>query len=79
MKKLIDLAMLDRLDHLIRLHATGTPTELADRLRISYSSLYEIISFMKKTLKAPIRYNTYRQSFEYEYEPDFYLGFKKTK
>ena len=79
MKKLVDLEMLDRLDHLIRLCATGTPVELADRLGISYSSLYETISFMKKALKAPIRYNTYRQSFEYESDPDFYLGFEKTK
>ena len=79
MKKTINLVMLDRLDHLIRLCATGTPVELADRLGISYSSLYETISFMKKALKAPIRYNTYKQSFEYECEPDFYLGFEKAK
>ena len=79
MKKLVDLVMLDRLDRLVRLCATGTPQELADRLEISYSSLYETISFMQKILMAPIRYNSYKQSFEYEYEPDFYLGFEKDR
>jgi hypothetical protein len=79
MKKNVDLKMLDRLDRLIRLCATGTPNELASRLGISHTKLYETISFMQKTLLASIRYNSYRPSFEYEYEPDFYLGFEKDR
>ena len=75
----IDLKMVDRLDHLIRLHATGKPSELAGRLGISNSSLHENISYMKMVLKAPIRYNKYNLSFEYEYEPDYYLGFEKDR
>ena len=79
MKHLVDLAMMDRLDFLIRLQATGSPAELADRLGISYSSLYLTISFMKKFLKAPIRYNMYKQTFQYDSEPEFYLGFEKDR
>ena len=77
MKKLVDLSMLDRLDHLVRRCGTGTPHELARRLEISDSTLYEIISYMKITLKASIRYNPYIQSFMYDYMPHFYLGFEK--
>jgi len=78
-RRLIDLEKMDRMDHLIRMKATGTPVQLADRLGISYTTLHEIISYMKKVLKASIIYNAYRQSFEYESEPDFYLGFEKDR
>jgi hypothetical protein len=77
MDYLVDLEMIDRLDCLIRMKATGTPAKLARRLGISYSTLHENISKMKKHLRAPIKYNEYIESFEYEYEPDFYLGFEK--
>ena len=76
MKHLVDLAMMDRLDHLIRRHATGTPHDLARQLKISQTTLNEYISYMKKILKAPIRYNAYISSYIYEYIPDFYLGFE---
>jgi hypothetical protein len=79
MKKLSDLVLLHRLDGLIRMKATGKPNELADRLGLSYSTMYETISFMQKTLNAPIRYDTYRQSFVYDYVPNFYLGFEKDR
>ena len=79
MKKLVDLVMLDRLDRLIRMHATGTPLSLANRLGISLSTLHEYILFMRKILNAPIRYNIYIQSYIYDYLPDFYLGFEKDR
>jgi len=79
MKKLVDLAMLDRLDHLIRMQATGVPIDLANRLGISLSTLHEYILYMRKMLNAPIRYNIYVQSYIYDYLPDFYLGFEKDR
>ena len=79
MKKLVDLVMLDRLDHLIRRRATGTPVDLANRLGISLSTLHEYILFMRKILNAPIRYNVYVHSYIYDYLPDFYLGFEKDR
>ena len=79
MKQLVDLVLLDRLDFLIRLQATGTPKRLAARLEISRATLFEYISYMRKTLHAPIRYNEYSQSYTYDYVPDFYLGFEKDR
>ena len=78
MKKFVDLVMLDRLHQLIRLKATGPPDRLAARLEISPSTLHETISYMQKVLLAPIRYNKYMQSYEYEYLPDFHLSFEKS-
>ena len=79
MKILIDLIMLDRLDQLIRLHATGAPKNLAARLGISLTTLNEMIWYMRNILKASIRYNRYEQSYYYVFVPDFYLGFEKDR
>jgi len=79
MKHLVDLEKLDRLDHLIRRKATGCPDELAKRLGISNSTLYEILSFLRIEMKAPIIYNRYHCSYEYEYIPKFYLGFEEDR
>ena len=79
MKKLVNLAVMDRIDFLTRLRATGSPNSLACRLGISTSTLNEYIAYMRRTLKAPIRYNKYTQSYYYEFLPDFYLGFEKER
>ncbi len=79
MRRLIDLVKLARLDNLIRRQATGNPEELAERLELSRSSLFEIIAFLKEEMGAPIRYNRYRPSYVYEYTPKFNLGFEKDR
>ena len=71
--------MMDRMDQLIRLKATGTPERLASRLGISLTVLKDYILFMRKLLKAPIRYNKYDQSYYYEFLPDYHLGFEKDR
>ena len=38
---------LQRLNHLIRNENTGTPEELAERLKMKRSQLYEIIDMLK--------------------------------
>jgi hypothetical protein len=78
-KKFVDLITLDRLDNLIRMQATGTPIALAERLKMSRSSLFELISFLRDGMQAPIRYCKYRISYVYDYPPKFYLGFEKDK
>ena len=77
MKKLVDLAILDRLDRLIRRKATGSPEELAKRLGVSRSTLFELIAYLKDEMRAPIIYVSGRQSYVYEYTPKFYLGFER--
>jgi len=79
MKRLVDLITLDRLDNLIRMQATGTPVVLAGRLKISRSSLFELISFLRDGMQAPIRYSKYSMSYVYDYPPKFYLGFEKDR
>lgn len=41
MRRLVDLVKIDRLDNLIRRKATGNPEELAERLELSRSSLFD--------------------------------------
>ncbi|MCL2073707.1 MAG: hypothetical protein FWH18_07290 [Marinilabiliaceae bacterium] len=77
MKKLVDLEKLSRIDKLIRRKATGTPKQLAQKLEMSKSGLYEIIAFLKEVMYAPIIYSSNRLSYVYEYPPNFYLGFER--
>ncbi|MEM6737495.1 MAG: HTH domain-containing protein [Bacteroidota bacterium] len=57
----------ERIDQLIRLKATGKPSELAERLEISESTLYEFIGLMKE-LGAPIQWDKKRNSYIYDPE-----------
>ena len=79
MKRLVDLVKLDRLDNLIRRAATGSPENLAERLEMSRSSLFELIAFLRVEMGAPIIYNKSRPSYMYSYNPRFYLGFERDR
>jgi predicted DNA-binding transcriptional regulator YafY len=65
---------LQAIDRFIRIKGTGSPTQLAQRLNISESSLYEYLSFMKD-MGAPIAYSKARQSYYYESEGGFTLRY----
>jgi predicted DNA-binding transcriptional regulator YafY len=67
---------LDRVNQLITRKATGTPRELAEKLQIAESTLYETIALMKH-LGAPIRYCKTRQSYYYTEHGEFYVKFIK--
>ncbi|HFA49584.1 MAG TPA: helix-turn-helix domain-containing protein [Bacteroidetes bacterium] len=66
------LNLLIRLHYLIKRKATGTPDELAKRLSISRSALYNYIEVLRD-LGAQITYCRSRQTFHY-YE-EFELSF----
>ncbi|MEW7280978.1 hypothetical protein ABW636_20485 [Aquimarina sp. 2201CG1-2-11] len=68
------LELIQRIDQLIRMHATGTPVNLASRLGISRAQTYRIIDIMK-ALNAPIEYDFTIQSFVYAKGVDFKFGF----
>ncbi|KZS39570.1 hypothetical protein AWE51_07910 [Aquimarina aggregata] len=68
------IELIDRIDQLIRLQATGTPESLAHRLGVSKTKLYRIINIMKD-LNAPILYDVAIQSFVYEAAVGFQFGF----
>ena len=68
------IKLIERIDQLIRLQATGSPEELSSKLGISKTKLYRIINTMK-SLNAPIEYDITVQSFVYAELVDFTFGF----
>jgi hypothetical protein len=68
------LNLIERIDQLIRLKATGTADELAEKLRISRRNVYMIIDLMK-SMDAPILYDITRKTFYYEYDCELSIGF----
>jgi hypothetical protein len=60
------IQQLERLDQLIRLKATGTPAELAEKLNISKRQVHNIIDEMKADFSCPIVYSKIHNSYVYE-------------
>jgi len=71
------LKMIERIDALIRRKATGTPKQLASRLDISERCLFKTLKLMKE-MGGPIYYCISRESYSYEFEVDFSIGFKSS-
>jgi len=65
---------ISRIDRLIRLKATGSPADLAQRLKISESGLYRYIGYMR-LMGAPIIFCKIRNSYAYEDNGKFQVGF----
>lgn len=65
-----------RIDQIIANKSSGTPAQLAARLDISESTLYEFIGVMKE-LGAPIQYDKFNQRYLYEEEGHFNISFIK--
>jgi len=70
------LERLQRIDQLIRLKATGTPRELANKLGVSKRTVYEYIQTLKD-MDAPICYCKVSRSYVYEEPGRFEINFKK--
>lgn len=68
------IAVLERIDQLIRLKATGRPKQLAERLEVSEATVFRMIETMKE-LNAPICYDLTRQSYVYTQTTNFKCGF----
>jgi predicted DNA-binding transcriptional regulator YafY len=65
---------LSRIDSLIRIKGTGTPSELADKIGISERSTYEYIRLMKD-FGAPVLYSRQRKSYYYKEDGRFTISF----
>ena len=65
---------LVRIDYLIRIKGTGTPSQLANRLDVGERTIYEYINIMK-SLGAPIHYCRHRRSYYYDKEGAFTISF----
>jgi len=75
MKFIEMLQLVERVDQLIRLKATGNTHRLANRLNISERTAHRLLNTMKD-MGAPIYYNNARCSYCYEKEVEFKFGFK---
>lgn len=68
------IGLIERIDQLVRLKATGSPKELAEKLEISESTVYRTMEIIKE-LGAPVEYNLFCQSYVYTSNVKFYCGF----
>ncbi len=59
-----DLFLLQRIDHLVRTRATGTPQRLAERLQISERHVFRLISDLREQ-GFPIAYDKQAESYYY--------------
>jgi len=65
---------LKTINRLVRIKGTGTPKQLARRLNMSESSLYIYLSLLKE-LGAPIAYSKIMNSYYYESDGEFIIGY----
>ena len=68
------LHRLIRLDHLIALKATGTPSDCAHKIGISERSLYDYLKILKE-MGAPIMFSRNRRTYFYKEEGRFRISF----
>jgi len=72
----MDIEKIKRINQLIRMQATGTPTAFARRIGISERTLYRYFEYMKTEMKAPIKYNPQRKSYYYEQNGGLFFKWK---
>lgn len=70
--------LIERIDGLIRRKATGSARDLASKLGIGKSTIYEILQIMKM-LGAEIEYSNDRKSYYYNSDKVFAIGYIDTK
>jgi predicted transcriptional regulator len=72
------ITALERLHNLIRLKATGTPEQLAQRFDVSLGTINNLLKILRgKGL--PVLYDRERQTYYYEYEVEVFLFVVKAK
>ena len=68
------LDRIEKLDHLIRTKATGSPKDLSRRMNITELLLYDMLRIMKER-GAPIYFDKKVNSYRYRYEGSFAAKF----
>lgn len=68
-------ATIERIDKLIRIEATGSPKQLAQKLNLTERSVYNYINMMKKEFQAPIAYSHSKRSYIYRKKGRLILQF----
>lgn len=67
--------LLERLDQLIRLKATGTPDELGLKLKVARCTVYDFIACLE-SLGGEIEYSRSNRSFIYVTDKTLIIGYK---
>jgi len=70
--------LIERVDQLIRMKATGSASELGKRIGIGRSTVYEVLDVMKN-MGAEIEYCNRRKSYYYDTEKVLAIGFVDKK
>jgi hypothetical protein len=70
---------LNYINYLIKQKATGSPKELAKKLGITERAWYKIRDELVNDLELPIEYCSYSQSYIYNKEGSFEIGFRPLK
>lgn len=68
------LRKIEQVDGLIRRKATGTPKDLARRINVAESTVYEYIKLMRD-MGAPIEFDRFRNTYYYTSTTQFQVGF----
>ncbi|MDF1694684.1 MAG: hypothetical protein P1U56_02580 [Saprospiraceae bacterium] len=68
------IQVIERIDQLIKMKATGSARDLARRTNLSKSTIYEILDIMK-CMGAEIEYCTCRKSYYYVEDKTLAIGF----
>lgn len=61
----MDIRKIIHINKLIKGKRTGPPLQLAKYIGVSERTLHNYLSFMRKELKAPIKWNPYINSYHY--------------
>lgn len=51
--------------HLIEKECTGTPSEVAKKLKVSERTIYSYVNILKYELNAPIEFNKFRMTYQF--------------
>ena len=73
LRKYVDRAL--QADQLIKMKATGTPKQFADKLGISERLLYDFLDELKYDFDCPIAYCNRRRSYYYTCDGKMNFGF----
>jgi transcriptional antiterminator len=52
--------------HLIEKQRTGTPSEVAEKLKVTERTIYSYVHILKNEMRAPIEYNKFRKTYQFE-------------
>ncbi|WP_019987854.1 hypothetical protein [Rudanella lutea] len=69
------IALIERIDRLIRQRATGTPEQMAERLGISRSTWFNYLTVLKNDLNFPVEYDREHQTYYYSLPGAFRVGY----